>query len=143
VLVVGVAGEPRALGFFGLAYYEENKDRLKLVGIDDEQPENGPGAVLPSKRTIFDGTYQPLSRPVFIYVSREAAQRHEVRRFIEFYLSRVPDLASEVGYIPFPREAYSRIWERFRQQQVGSVFGGQGSRVGVSISELLGEEASP
>lgn len=137
VLVQGVSGDENALGFFGYAYYEENQERLKLVAIDDENPENGDGPILPSPETVGNGTYQPLSRPVFIYVSKEAAQRPEVKRFVEFYLEQAPQLVREVGYIALPAEAYRLALQRFRNQVTGSVFAGSGARVGVSVEELL------
>ncbi|HET9487043.1 MAG TPA: protein sphX, partial [Chryseosolibacter sp.] len=89
------------LGFFGLAYYEENKDKLKLVGVND-----GKGAVLPSVETVKNGSYSPLSRPVFIYVTDAAIKRPEVAAFVEFYLENAPTLVPDVGYIPLTDEEY-------------------------------------
>lgn len=137
VLVQGIANDPLALGFFGLAYYEENKDKLKLVAIDDEKEENGRGPIIPTPETVSRGTYQPLSRPIFIYVNRQAAGRPEVRKFVEFYLRNVKALVREVGYVPLPDEAYELILERFKRRVTGSLFGGEGSRTGVSIEEIL------
>ena len=102
VLVQGIAGDPNALGYFGYAYYVENKDKLKLVAVDA-----GKGAVLPSEQTILNGTYAPLSRPIFIYVNKAALARPEVKEFIRFYMTEGPKLVSEVGYVPMPANVYS------------------------------------
>lgn len=103
VLVQGIAGDKNALGFFGLAYYEENQDKLKLVGVD-----NGQGVVLPTSVTVKNGTYAPLSRPVFIYVSDAAAKREEVIEFISFYLENASTLVPDVGYIALPDAEYEK-----------------------------------
>src|SRR3989338_2454858 len=86
VLVQAIASDPYALGYFGFAYYEENRDKLKLVAIDDEDQINGAGPIVPTSQTVRDGTYQPLARPIFIYVSRKAAERSDVQKFVHFYL---------------------------------------------------------
>lgn len=140
VLVQGVAMDKLSLGFFGYAYYAENKGKLKLLAVDDEKDENGKGPVAPSPTTVIDGTYSPLSRPIFIYVSRAAAGRPEVNAFIEFYLAHAPKLVTEVGYIPLPERAYALAKKRFEGRVLGSVFGGAGSRVGVSVEALLAAE---
>jgi phosphate transport system substrate-binding protein len=101
VLVQGISGDENSLGFFGYAYYIANQDKLKLVPVD-----GGTGPVTPSPETINDGTYAPLSRPIFIYLSKASAQKPEVRSFVEFYLESAPALASEVGYIPLPAAMY-------------------------------------
>lgn len=101
VLVQGVAGDKGALGYFGFAYYVENKDKLKIVPIDA-----GTGAVAPEEKTINDGTYKPLSRPLFIYVSKAALQRPEVKEFVKFYLTEGPKLVPQVGYIALPENMY-------------------------------------
>ncbi len=101
VLVQGLSGDKNGLAFFGLAYYEENKEQLKLVPID-----NGNGAVTPSVETVKNGTYAPLARPVFIYVTDVAAKRPEVRAFVDFYLSHADFLVPDVGYIPLTEEEY-------------------------------------
>ncbi|MBI4511127.1 MAG: PstS family phosphate ABC transporter substrate-binding protein [Deltaproteobacteria bacterium] len=141
VLVQGVATDPLALGFFGFAYYGENKAKLKALPVDDGKPENGDGPVPPSPATIEGGTYQPLSRPIFIYVSKKSLERLEVATFIEFYLEHAPRLVHEVGYIPLPERAYALAKERVHARRTGSMFGGKGSQVGVSIEDLLSREA--
>ena len=101
VLVVGVDGDAGSLGYFGFAYYEESSDRLGAVAID-----NGNGCVLPSRETIENGTYAPLSRPMFIYVKPDALAKPQVRAFVEFYLSNATSLVPEVGYVPLAAERY-------------------------------------
>jgi len=139
VLVQGIATDTNALGFFGLAYYEENKDKLKLVPIDDGNDDNGAEPIAPSLETVGNGTYQPLSRPLFIYVNKEAAERKAVQDFVSFYLASSP-LVIEVGYIPLPERAYELVKERFDRRIAGSIFGGKGSQVGVTIEELLDKQ---
>lgn len=141
VLVQGIASDRLALGFFGLAYYEENQDKLKLVAIDDGNPDNGEGPILPNAETVQNGTYQPLSRPLFIYVSRAAAERPEVQAFVRFYLdpANARMLVREVGYIPLPDQVYQLALERFERRTTGSIFAG-GSQVGVTLEELLQKE---
>ncbi|MCC7072143.1 MAG: PstS family phosphate ABC transporter substrate-binding protein [Deltaproteobacteria bacterium] len=140
VLVKGVAGDRLALGFFGLAYADQNKDKLKLVGIDDERADNGAGPIIPTAETVRDGTYQPLSRPLFVYVAVSAADRPEVQAFVTTYLTRGGALASEVGYVALPERAYELARARFEKRTPGSAYGGQGSRVGVTVLQLLAGE---
>jgi phosphate transport system substrate-binding protein len=110
VLVQGVAGDKYALGFFGLAYYQENAEKLKLVGVDA-----GNGPVVPSMETVKTGTYAPLSRPIFIYVSSEAADRPEVVSFVEYYLKSAASLVTDVGYIPLPDSEYASQLTKFQE----------------------------
>jgi phosphate transport system substrate-binding protein len=130
VLVQGIAGDENALGFFGFAYYAENRSKLKAVPI-----EAGSGPVSPSTATINDGTYNPLSRPIFIYVSSVSAERPEVKKFVEFYLEHASTLVPEVGYVSLPDEAYELAMERFANMTTGSVFGK--AAPGVSIVDVL------
>ncbi len=141
VLVQGIANDPLALGFFGVAYYEHNKDKLKLVAIDDENPKNGDGPVLPTFENVKNATYQPLARPIFIYVNKQALDRAEVRDFVAFYLTAGRPLVREVGYIPLSDAAYDLAVTRVEKRVTGSVFGGKGSQVGVSLESLLAAEA--
>lgn len=133
VLVQGIAGDKNALGFFGLAYYEENKDKLKLVPIVN--PKTGK-EVLPTEQTVMDGTYQPLSRPIFIYVSKKAAEKPEVKEFVEYYLKNAAKLVKQVKYVPLPAKAYKLAEERFAKKKTGTMFGGE-AEVGVKIEDLL------
>ena len=141
VLVQGIATDPLAIGFFGFAYYENNKERLKLVAIDDENPKNGVGPVLPTIETVKNGTYQPLARPIFVYVSRAAADRPEVAEFVKFYLTKGRPLVREVGYIPLSDQVYELALTRFDTRTTGSIFGGKGSQVGVTLESLLAVES--
>lgn len=135
-LVQGVASDKNGLGFFGYAYYENNKDKLKLVAID-----GGKGCVQPSPETINNGTYQPLSRPEFIYVRKESASRPEVKAFVEYQINPAnKKLISEVGYVPLPDELGAQVQKRFADGKVGSIFEGKGSTVGVTLKELLSKE---
>jgi len=102
VLVQGIAQDKYALGFFGMAYYEENMDKLKLIGVD-----SGKGAVKPTTETVSGGTYAPLSRPIFIYVSKGAAKRPEVKKFVEFYLDKAAGVAKDVGFVALPEADYN------------------------------------
>ena len=140
VLVQGVATDTLALGFFGVAYYEHNKDKLKLVPIDDENDANGKGVVLPEYKNVLEGIYQPLSRPVFIYVNKKSADKPEVKRFVEFYMKDGGKLSQEVGYISLPAMAYELALKRFEKKVIGSIFGGHGSQIGVKIEDLLKRE---
>ena len=101
VLVTGISGDRNSLGYFGYSYYTENADKLKLVAVDA-----GEGCLTPTAATIEDGSYQPLSRPMFIYVSRKSLERPEVAAFVRFYLENARELVQEVGYVPLPAEAY-------------------------------------
>jgi phosphate transport system substrate-binding protein len=140
VLVQGIANDPLALGFFGVAYYEHNQERLKLVGVDDANPTNGAGPIQATGQTVKDGTYQPLSRPIFIYVSKKALDRPEIAEFVTFYLTAGRPLVKEVGYIPLPDPVYELALKRVATRTVGSVFGGKGSQVGVTLESLLSAE---
>lgn len=134
VLVQGVAGDVNALGYFGFAYYEENQGRLNAVEID-----GGDGPVAPSREAVETNTYTPLSRPLFIYVTEEAAQRPEVREFVAFYLSS-PQLVDEVGYVRLPERAYGLALGHFEDGSTGTRFANR-ETVGVSIEDLLELEA--
>ena len=101
VLVQGVATDKYALGYVGLAFVEENVNKLKLIGVD-----GGTGAILPSATTVGNGTYAPLSRPLFIYVNNEALKREEVKKFISFYIDNASKLSKEVGYVSLPAQKY-------------------------------------
>lgn len=103
ILVQGIAGDKNAIGFFGFAYYEENQDKLKLVKVD-----NGNGPVEPSFETIQDGSYAPLSRPLYIYVNKASLAKPEVKTFVQFYIESAKELAPAVGYIALPDELYKK-----------------------------------
>lgn len=137
VIVQFVSRDVGALGYFGLAYYMENKDKVKAVKI--KKDENSP-AVAPSVETVNNGTYQPLSRPIFIYVNAKAAQeKPEVREFVEFYLQNAAKLSKEVGYVDLPAKAYEMALRNFKAMKKGTAFGGEPD-VGVKVEELLERE---
>jgi phosphate transport system substrate-binding protein len=135
VLVQGVANDRNALGFFGFAYYIENQKKLKAVAID-----GGKGPVAPAAKSVEDGTYQPLSRPIFVYVSKKAMVKPEVKEFVEFYLKNAPSLVKEVKYVALPAKAYTLGLEHIQKGKIGTVFGGE-AEVGVKIDDLLKREA--
>jgi phosphate transport system substrate-binding protein len=130
VLVQGIAGDRHALGYFGYAYYAENTDKLKAV------PVVNPGTgkpVAPSEKTVIDGSYQPLSRPIFIYVNKKSYDtRPDVRAFVEYYLKNGADMAREVKYVPLPDEIYAKGLERLNSGKTGTAFAGHAD-VGVRI----------
>ncbi|MDX1948860.1 MAG: PstS family phosphate ABC transporter substrate-binding protein [Pirellulaceae bacterium] len=130
-LVQGIEGNKYALGYVPFAYYEPNKSRLKALKVD-----SGNGGVAPSEENVISGAYQPLSRPLFIYVSKAAAARPEVKKFVEFYIDNVPTLAKEVKYVPLPPDAYPLVKARFDKLEAGTAFGGV-PEVGVSVKSIL------
>ncbi len=117
-----------------MAYYEENAGKLKVVAVD-----GGKGAIKPSAKTVMNGTYSPLSRPLFIYVSTKAVKRTEVDAFVTFYLKNAGKLAKEVGYVALPAEAYTLVTKHYTARKTGSVFMGKDT-IGVTIQELLAAE---
>jgi phosphate transport system substrate-binding protein len=130
VLERGIAADPNALGYFGYAYYQANKNQLKLVAVD-----NGHGCVMPSPQTVANATYQPLSRPLFIYVKKAAAKRPEVAAFVRFYL--MPEnskYVTTIGYVPLSGTAMLAGMARFEKGVPGSVLGGHGSVLGVKMN---------
>lgn len=134
VLVKGVAGDIDALGFFGFAYYEENRDKLKAVAIVEKE---GKPAILPSRKTIEDGTYQPLARPIFIYVNANSAKaKPHVKAFVNYYLDNGRALIQEVKYVPLPAKEQQAVVAHWKAMKVGTGFGGV-PEVGVKIEELL------
>jgi len=126
VTVQGVLGNPGGMGYFGYAYYEQNRERLRALTID---------GVAPSPETIASGAY-PLARPIFIYVSAAALRRPQVQRFVQYYIANAARLAPQVGYVPLPESAYGAYAVRAREIETGTAFGGQ-QQIGLSIEELL------
>ena len=133
VLVQGVSRDAGALGYFGFAYYLENKDKLKAVPVVN--PKTGK-AVEPSLEAVISGDYQPLSRPIFIYVNAASVNKPEVKEFIEFYLKNAAELTKEVKYVPLTDADYKHALENFTKKKTGTAFGGH-SEVGVKVSDLL------
>jgi len=136
VLVQGVSRDVNGLGYFGYAYYVENKDKLKPVPIVNEKGQ----PVLPSLEAVIAGTYSPLARPIFIYVNAKSLAKPEVKEFVQYYMTHGAKLAKEVKYVPLPDSAYKTAWEHVNQGKKGTVFGGI-AEVGITIEELPRREA--
>ena len=137
VLVQGVQRDVNAIGYFGYAYYAENQGKLKSVPIIEKA---GKAGVKPSIETVIDGSYQPLARPIFIYVNAKSLERPEVRKFVEYYMNNAAKLAREVKYVPLPDKAYTLNKEHLAKKKIGTVFGGV-AEVGVRIDDLMMREA--
>jgi phosphate transport system substrate-binding protein len=145
VLVQGISGDKYSLGYFGYAYYEyslgyfgyayyvENQDKLKVVPVD-----GGSGCIAPTDEAINNGSYAPLSRPLFIYVRADAAQEQHIAEFVRYYLGENGQrLAASVCYIPFPHEVYHLSLDRFNAGTVGTVFGGDNAFKGAVAEGLM------
>ena len=132
VLVQGISRDIRAIGYFGYAYYIENKDKLKPVAIINSKNEE----VLPSEKTVMDGSYNPLSRPIFIYVSEKSLEKKEVKNFIDFYMKNASKIVKEVKYIPFPDALYQANIDLISNKKTGSPFNGH-NKVGITINEMI------
>jgi phosphate transport system substrate-binding protein len=136
VLVQGVSRDVNAIGYFGYAYYAENKDKLRAMPIVNSAGK----AIEPSEAAVIDGSYNPLSRPIFIYVSDSAYKRPEVKEFVEYYLKEGAKLAKEVKYVPLPAAAYHTAGEHLKMGKLGTAFGGK-NEIGIKIEDLLAREA--
>ena len=136
VLVQGVSRDLNAIGYFGYAYYAENQGKLKAVSIVNDKGV----AVAPSSKSVIDGSYNPLARPIFIYVNAKSLEKPEVRQFVDFYNSNAPTLAAEVKYVPLPAKAYQANAEHLNRKKLGTVFGGE-AEVGVTIEALIARES--
>lgn len=131
-LVTGVAGDENAIGFFGVAYYAENKGKLHAVAID-----GGKGPVEPNHDTIENGSYAPFSRPLFIYVSKAAAARPEVKAFVDFYLDKAPEVVEEVGYVKLPSSVYEKSRRNFAALRTGTQFSDEkGNAVAGAVTDV-------
>jgi len=134
VLVQGVASNAGGMGYFGYAYYAENKDKLRALPIIGKA---GSAAVLPSPEAVMNGTYQPLSRPLFIYVNATAAAfRPEIKAFVNYYLTNAPKLVKEVKYVPLPEADYTAVSNHFKSLKPGTGFNGT-PEIGIKITDLL------
>lgn len=140
-LVQGVANDTGALGFFGLAYYSENADKLKLIPIDDEKDANGKGPQMASVENVRKGHYQPLSRPLFIYINKAGLSKPEIKEFASFYLKSVLQLSEEVGYVQLPEKVLKLAQGRLDSGTPGSVFAAGHSQVGAALEDLLSPKA--
>lgn len=132
VIVNGIAENPNALGYLPFAYFEANRDRLKPIPIG-----NGKEAILPSPESVQNAQYQPLSRPLFIYVDAKTAQDNQaLKEFVEFYLKEAPNLVGKVGYVPLPEEGYRLAELQFIRGEVGTAFNGA-PEPGITVKEIL------
>ena len=136
VLVQGVSRDVGGLGYFGYAYYTENKDKLQAVAV----AANGKAPVAPSIESVVDGSYQPLARPIFIYVNAKSAERPEVKAFVEYYMRHGEKLSKEVKYVPLPAKAYDYNLKHFAKRELGTKFDGE-NKVGLTIDALMKIEA--
>ena len=143
VLVQGVGGDAGALGFFGLAYYEANADRLGLVGVDSTTagPAQAARCVRPTPETVSDGRYAPLARPEFIYVRTSSLERPAVRAFVDTYLALAPALAREVGAVPLPPATMAAVRARLAARTEGSAF--SAVEAGTRVDDVLRGSPSP
>ena len=131
-----IANDPNALGYFGFAYYEQNKDEVKALAIDSDR-----GPVLPSAKVVERAEYQPLARPLFIYVNAVAVQNNPAMiDFLEFYLKAAPEVVNSVGYVPFADSSYNLLYRNFHKMKVGTVFGGR-SEFNLTLDEVLKKRA--
>jgi phosphate transport system substrate-binding protein len=137
VLVQGVSRDVNALGYFGFAYYLENKDKLKAARVSEKAGGQG---VEPSFEAVINGTYTPLSRPIFIYLNAKSLERAEVREFIDFYMKNADSLVREVKYVPLPAKAYAYNVDHVAKKVLGTKFGGE-NKVGLTIEQLMQLEA--
>jgi phosphate transport system substrate-binding protein len=137
VLVQGVSRDVNAIGYFGFAYYSENQDKLKAVPI---VAEPGKPAVEPSMQNVENGSYQPLSRPIFIYINAKAVDRPELKQFVDYYMKNADALVREVKYVPLPAKAYAYNLDHIQKKQLGTKFGGE-NKVGLTIEALMKLEA--
>lgn len=142
VIVTGVAQDKWALAYIPLSYYEENKNKLKVLDLigGDKAPKKNE-AVLPSRETVESGVYFPLSRPIFIYVNELSLHKDWVSQFVKYYLKQAPKIVPEVKYVPLPAKAYELGLQRLQSKKLGTVFGGH-SEIGLKLDEILSREGS-
>ena len=132
VVVQGVATDVNGLGYFCYAYYAENQGKLKALAID-----NGKGPVAPSKETVENGTYTPLSRPIFIYVNKKSLEKPQVKAFAQFYLAQAASLVAQVKYVPLPAGTYQLVAERLNKQVLGTSFADVHAGSGLKVEQVL------
>lgn len=132
VLVTGVANEIGGIAYFGYAYYAENTKRLRPVSIVNRDGR----AIVPSEQSVMDGSYNPLSRPIMIYVSAKSLDRPEVRKFVEFYMTHAAKISKEVKYVPLPDRVYANNLRIIADRRVGTIFGGH-NEVGMTVDDLV------
>lgn len=136
VIVQGLSRDKNGLGYLGYAYYIENKSKLKAVPVVNDKGK----IVAPNEANVLNGSYNPLSRPIFIYVSQSALKKPEVQKFVDFYMTKSAPLIKEVKYVPLPKKAYTHNLDVIKKGKLGTVFGGE-AQVGLTIEELMKREA--
>lgn len=136
VLVQGVSNNPNGLAYFGFAYYAENKNKLRPVSIVNKDGK----AVLPSEQSVMNGSYNPLSRPIFIYVNAKSLDKPEVRKFVEYFMANASRISKEVKYVPFSDTVYQANMNHIKNKRVGTIFGGK-NEVGMTVEDLVKREA--
>lgn len=135
-----VADDELALGIVSYVPFDRHKQKLKSLPVDDGNEENGVGAIAPGPETVRGGTYQPLSRPFFLYVSRKALERSEVKAFVDYYLKEGPWIIDQAGGIQLGDKGYEIVRERFARGVTGSVFDSGGSQIGLTLDQLLARQ---
>jgi phosphate transport system substrate-binding protein len=140
VLVQGVEGDRFAMGYIGYSYYAAHQKRLRALGVEWDLKKRL--SAKPSEEAVLSGTYNPLSRPLFLYVNVKSLQKREVKKFVEFYLTHVEALAKEVKYVPLPSSAYVKVWERLEKQTKGTAFAGHTDTT-IPIDEILSRALVP
>lgn len=136
VTIKGVTADQGALGYLGYAYYAENASKLKAVAVTNDKGQ----AVAPSEKSVMDGSYNPLSRPIFIYVAVKSMDKPEVKQFVEFYMANAAKISKEVKYVPLPDKVYKANLDHIARKRVGTIFGGK-NEIGLTVEELVKREA--
>lgn len=135
VLVTGVSTEVGGIAYFGYAYYAENKNKIRSVSIVNKDGK----AIAPSEESVMNGSYNPLSRPIMIYVNAKSLDKPEVRRFVEEYMKNASKISKEVKYVPLPSKVYENNLKIMQNRRVGTIFGGH-NEVGMTVEELIKRE---
>ncbi|MGF2075275.1 hypothetical protein ACQUFC_17395, partial [Enterococcus casseliflavus] len=134
-LVQGVAGDPNVLGYFGFAYYEAHHEYVRAVAIRADAHAE---AVLPTRDTIRSGAYHPLARPVFVYVNARSLDREDVRRFVDYYTTHVPEVANDIGYVPLDARVQAEVRARLAARRTGSLFASDAHTPALPLAARLG-----
>jgi len=141
VLVRGVSGTPSALGYFGYAYYKNNADNLRRIALDPDSLGSGASCTAPTDSTIQNGSYRPLSRPLFMYIRADVADQEVIQQYLDFYMENADELAAAVGYVPLSEEAYDLARQRFQDRVTGTLFGQDDVSAGARVEDVLRRRA--
>ncbi len=140
-LVAGVSESPNAVGLLGLSYYKRNAMVLRALAVDDQKAQDGQdGPVAPTTEAIVAGTYQPLARPLLVYVAAKSFERAPVKQLLDILMKRVDALTSQVGLVPLSESAYKLVRKRVAKRTTGTMFDGTGAMDGKAIETLLGQK---